>query len=71
MSDLYLSEDWILDNVFESETTVETVNHLRSSEGTEDVIETQQQHHWNHIEPQFIQDLGLNMRIALYYEIIY
>jgi hypothetical protein len=61
MSDLDLSEDWILDDIFNSETTVETPSQLLSSEDTEEVIETQQQHQWNGIESQLVQDLGLNM----------
>jgi hypothetical protein len=28
------------------------------------VIETQQQHHWNHSESQLIQDLDLNMWLS-------
>jgi hypothetical protein len=65
MSNLDLSEDWILDNVFNSEVlTVETSTQLQSSEDTEDVIQTEQQHHSSDSETQLIQDLGLNIWLS-------
>jgi hypothetical protein len=61
MSNLDLSEEWVLDDIFNSETTVETPPQLPSSEDTEEVIESQQQHQWNQSESQLIQDLGRSM----------
>ena len=41
MSDLELSEDWNLDNVVDSDTTLETSIQLPSNENSEEVIEAQ------------------------------